>query len=95
VARRIRSSTKIAHDGQGREVARLSGPWPRLLLWVFACAALVVSLIIRADDLDDRASRAPVRATANQGAQDTGRSLLSSIIQGREGGVPLKSEPRG
>ena len=92
VAKRIRSSTKIAHDGQGRKVAGLGEAWPRLLLWVFACAALVVSLIIRADGLDDRAA---VRAPANQGVQETGLSLLSSIIQGRETGVYLRSGPRG
>lgn len=95
VARRIRSSTRIAHDGQGREVAGLRGAWPRLLLWVFACAALVVTLVIRADGLDDRAPRATVPATAHQAFQETGPSLLSSISQGREAGISPKSAPRG
>jgi hypothetical protein len=73
----------------------LGGPWPRLLLWVFACAALVVSLIIRADGLDDRAPGAAVRATASEGAAKTGLPMLSSIIQRGEAGVSPKSGPPG
>ena len=35
----------------GQRAAR-GVPWLGLLLWMFACAALLVSLIMRADDLD-------------------------------------------
>lgn len=35
----------------GQRAAR-GVPWLGLLLWMFACAALFVSLIIRDDDLD-------------------------------------------
>jgi hypothetical protein len=58
----------------------LGGPWPRLLLWVFACAALVVSLVMRPDGLDDRNPRSAVRAAATEEVSATGLSLLSSTI---------------
>ena len=95
-AKLIRSSTKIAHDRQGRKVAGLGGPWPRLLLWIFACAALVVSLIVRADGLDDRVPGSALRATAPEALPETGFPMLGWIIQrGEAAAWSVKSGPRG
>ena len=77
----IRRSTGIAHDERGREAAIEDRAWPRLLLWVFACAALVVSLVIRAEGLDDRDPRSAVRAPATEGSWEVGLPMLSSILQ--------------
>lgn len=46
----------------GQRAAR-SVPWLGLLLWIFACAALFVSLIMRDDDLD-RERRVAARSEA-------------------------------
>ena len=51
-AEHIRISADVAGRNQGSCRAEAT-PRLRLLLWVFACAALVVSLVIRADNLDD------------------------------------------
>ena len=70
--------------------------WPRLLLWVFACAALVVSLSIRADGLDGRGPGPAARATAANGLWETDLPLLGSIIEeGRASALSVKSGPRG
>ena len=61
-------------------------PWPRLLLWLFACAALVVSLIVRADNLDERDPGSAVRAATN-GPSETGLPMLGWIIQRGEAAV--------
>ena len=39
-------------DAKPGQRAATGVPWLGLLLWMFACAALFVSLIMRADDLD-------------------------------------------
>lgn len=81
---------------RGDAGAVLDRAWPRLLLWVVACAALVVSLIIRADGLDDPAPGSAVRATATKGLAETGLPLLSSIIpRGEAHDASLKGEPPG
>ena len=54
----------------GQRAAR-GVPWLGLLLWMFACAALFVSLIIRDDDLD-RDRRVAARTEAE--AQSSGLS---------------------
>jgi hypothetical protein len=95
-AEHIRNLTGIAHDEKGRQGWVEDRPWPRLLLWVFACAALVVSLVIRADGLDDRDPRSAVRAAATKENGETGLPVLSSIPRRGEAGASfLKSEPRG
>jgi hypothetical protein len=49
----IRTSTEMM-GGHARPEQRIARhvPWLGLALWVFACAALFMSLIMRADDLD-------------------------------------------
>jgi hypothetical protein len=67
VAACIRTSTKLT-GGDARpeqRAVRRRVPWLGLLLWVFACAALFVSLVMRADDLD-RDRRVAVRAAADE-----------------------------
>jgi hypothetical protein len=39
-------------DAKPGKRAATGVPWLGLLLWMFACAALFVSLVMRADDLD-------------------------------------------
>jgi hypothetical protein len=61
----VRTSTEVM-GGHARPEQRAAPrvPWLGLVLWVFACAALFVSVIMRADDLDrDRrvAARSVVR----------------------------------
>lgn len=64
LAARIRSSTELmGGDARPEQRAARHVPWLGLLLWVFACAALFVSLVMRADDLD-RDRRVAVRAVA-------------------------------
>ena len=95
-AEHIRHSTGTAHDARGKEGAIEDRPWPRLLLWVFACAALVVSLVIRTDGLDQRHPRMAERAAATKEVSETGLPFLSSIIQrGEAHALALKSGPRG
>lgn len=49
----IRSSTELmGSDARAGQRAARRVPWMGLLLWVFACAALFVSLIMHADDPD-------------------------------------------
>jgi hypothetical protein len=70
--------------------------WPRLLLWVFACAALVVSLSIRADGPGGRDAGPAARATATNGLSETRPPLLGPIIrEGQAGAWSVKSGPRG
>jgi hypothetical protein len=91
----IRNSTGTAHQEQGREVAIAHRPWPRLLLWILACAALVVSLVIRTDGLDDRGPGSAVRVMATEEVSETGRPLLSSMItRGEPDTLVIKSGPR-
>ena len=78
-AEHIRHSTCTAHDARGKEGAIEDRPWPRLLLWVFACVALVVSLVIRADGVDDRDPRSAVLAT---GTGEAGASFLKNKPSG-------------
>jgi hypothetical protein len=86
----------MAHVTKRPDGAAGDRPWPRLLLWVFACAALVVSLIVRADGLDGRDPESAVRATATKGLSETGLPLLGSIIRGGEAGaLAVKSGLRG
>jgi hypothetical protein len=95
-AEHIRHSTGTAHDARGKEGAIEDRPWPRLLLWVFACAALVVSLAIRTDGLDERDPGLAQRAAATKEVSETGLPFLSSIIQrGEAHALALKSGPRG
>jgi hypothetical protein len=61
----------VAGSDAGREQRAAAGvPWLGLLLWVFACAALFVSLIMRPNDFDgDRrvaASSAVVERMVNR-----------------------------
>lgn len=87
-AERIRRSSGVAHHESGMHRAPVEGrPWPRLFLWVFACAALVVSLIIRADGLDDRDPGAAVRAAATERSWATRVPVLSAIIRRGEAGA--------
>jgi hypothetical protein len=87
-AEHIRSSTGVAHYESSKQGSAVKDrPWPRLLLWVFACAALLVSLIIRADGLDDRDPRLAVRATATKAPSATALPMLSSTIQRGEAGA--------
>jgi hypothetical protein len=52
-------------DAKPGKRAATGVPWLGLLLWMFACAALFVSLIIRDDDLDgDRRVAARTEAEA-------------------------------
>jgi hypothetical protein len=95
-AEHIRNSTGIAQDEKVREGRVEDRPWLRLLLWVFACAALVVSLVIRTDGLDERDPRLAERAAATKEVSETGLPFLSSIIQrGEAHALALKSGPRG
>lgn len=96
VAEHIRSSTGVVHYESSRKCsAGEDTPWLRLLLWVFACAALLVSLIIRADGLDHRDPESAVRAAVSEGPSETGLPMLGSTIQGGEAGAwSLRSGPR-
>ena len=78
-AEHVRNSTGIAYDEKDREGPVKDMPWPRLLLWVFACVALVVSLVIRADGVDDRDPRSAVLAT---GTGEAGASFLKNKPSG-------------
>jgi hypothetical protein len=92
----IRNSTGTAHDEQGKQIALEHRAWPRLLLWVLTCAALVVSLVMRTDGLDDRSPGSAVRAVATEELSEAGRPLLSSMIpRGEADTLVIKSRPRG
>lgn len=87
-AEQIRSSAGVAHYESGKECsAGKDTPWPRLLLWVFACTALLVSLIIRADGLDDRDPGLAVRAAAVQRSSATDLPVFRSTVQSGEAGA--------
>jgi hypothetical protein len=51
-------------------------PWLGLALWVFACSALFVSLIMRADDLDRRVAARSVLKEQSSGLSDPVRSWM-------------------
>lgn len=95
-AEQIRSSAGMAHYESGKECSALKDtPWPRLLLWVFACTALLVSLIIRADGLDDRDPGLAVRAAAMQRSSATDLPVFRSAIQSSGAGAqPLRNGPK-
>jgi hypothetical protein len=78
-AEHIRNSTGIVRNENSRQGAVAHRMWPRLLLWVFACIALVVSLVLRADGVVDRDPRSAVRNTAT----------------GQPGASFLKDKPNG
>ena len=86
----------MAHYESGKECSAVKDtPWPRLLLWVFACTALLVSLIIRADGLDDRDPGLAVRAAAIQRSSTADLPANRSIIQsGEAGALSLRSGPK-
>ncbi len=67
VADCIRSSTEVMSGTAGPEQRAARGvPWLGLLLWMFACAALFVSLMMRPGDLDgDRRLAASSEAGAH------------------------------
>jgi hypothetical protein len=73
-AEHIRISTGVAGRNQGSCRVEAT-PWLRLLLWVFACAALVVSLVIPADDLDDPDRSFVGREGAPAHSLETGRGV--------------------
>ena len=91
----IRSSTEVMGHRTGPEQgAARAVPWMGLLLWMFACAALLVSLIIRAEDLDDRAPGSAVRAEATQPSSEAGLPVFSSTVQaGEAAALPLSNGP--
>jgi hypothetical protein len=74
LAARITTSTKVmgGHVKAEQRTPR-HVPWLGLVLWVFACAALFVSLIMRADDLD-RDRRVAARSVQSSGFSDPVRS---------------------
>lgn len=94
-AEQIRSSTGVLHDEcRGRRSALRDSPWPRLFLWMFACAALVVSLMIRADGLDHHGPGSTVHAEASERSWTSGLPLLGSILRsGGSGAASLTSGP--
>jgi hypothetical protein len=67
VADCIRSSTEVIGGTAGPEQRAARGvPWLGLLLWMFACAALFVSLMLRPGNLDgDRRVAASSEAGAH------------------------------
>jgi hypothetical protein len=86
----------MAHVGSPLDGAAAARAWPRLLLWVFACAALVVSLSIRADGPGGRDPGLAARATAANGLFETRLPLLGALIrEGQPGALSVKSGPRG
>lgn len=92
-AERIRNSTGVADCARGAEDFGIgSRLWPRLLLWVFACVALVLTLHVRADGLYRSGPDATIRATAPDGFWTTRFPVLGSLIRRGEAG-PLG--PRG
>jgi hypothetical protein len=81
LADRIRNSTEVM-GGEARPDQRgvADVPWLGLLLWVFACAALFVSLIMRPGDLD-------------QDRRVAARSLLKEQSAGLSSPMPSWSPP--
>ena len=59
----------------GQRAAR-GVPWLGLLLWMFACAALFVSLIMRDDDLDRDRRMAARSEVESSDLSDPARRLL-------------------
>jgi hypothetical protein len=75
----IRTSTEVM-GGHAKPAQRAAGrvPWLGLALWVFACSALFVSLIMRADDLDRdrRVAARSVLKEQSSGLSDPVRSWM-------------------
>jgi hypothetical protein len=96
LAARIRSSTEpMGGDPRPAQRAARRVPWLGLLLWLFACAALFVSLVLRADDLD-RDRRVAVRAGAAEQISDRSYSVPGLTGQASELGlftVPAPPSP--
>lgn len=92
-AERIRRSAGVAHYESGKESSAVQvAPWPRLLLWMFACTALLVSLIIRAEDLDRPAPQLAARTEATQPSSETDLPVSGSTIQaGETAALPLSN----
>jgi hypothetical protein len=65
IAACLRTSTDaMGRDAKSGQRAARGVPWPGLVLWAFACIALFVSLIMRADEVDhDRRVAARSAAT--------------------------------
>jgi hypothetical protein len=95
IAECIRSSTEVM-VGRVRPEQRAarSLPWLMLLLWVFACAALSVSLAIRPDGLDDPDRRLAGREGAPAPPSGTTRPVFQHDADG-SGASPLKDSPGG
>jgi hypothetical protein len=76
----------MGSDAGPEQRAAAGVPWLGLLLWMCACAALFVSLIMRADDLDrDRrvaASSAAVEHLLN-------RAHAAPALTGQAGGLSV------
>jgi hypothetical protein len=88
IAECIRSSTEVMGGGVRPEQRAARGlPWLTLLLWLFACAALVIRLVIRADDLDDPDRSLAGREGAPARSSETGRPVFSLIIHGGGSGA--------
>ena len=60
--------------------------WPRLLLWALSCAGLCVSLIMRADDLDQHAPRLAAREMAPERSSDSPDHVFGLTQHGAEFG---------
>ena len=64
----------MGHRTGPEQGAARAVPWMGLLLWMFACAALFVSLIMRADDLDHE-RRVATRSVAKEELLDRAHPL--------------------
>ena len=95
VAERIRNSAGVHQREGGTDRAALKErPWPRLVLWVFACAALVVTLMVRADGLDDRDPGSTIRTATAERSWATRFPVLSAFIRrGEAGALSPRSGP--
>lgn len=92
-AEHIRNSAGAAHCESGKG-GSAGTPWPRLLLWVFACAALLVSLVIRADGLDDRDPGLALRAGATKPSWETSLPVFSWTVHAKEGDLSPRGGPK-
>jgi hypothetical protein len=84
LADRIRSSTELmGGDIRPDQRGARDVPWLGLLLWVFACAALFVSLIMRPGDLDQdrRVAARSVLKEQRAGFSDPVRSWSRSTSE--------------
>lgn len=93
-ARRIRRSSGVVPRAGGRADAGLGRrTWPRLLLWVFACAALVVSTMMRAEAVRQREASASLRAAVTEGSGAAEAPLFGALVRPGEAGA--RSARRG